>query len=39
VPKGMGHCEIFDFVCKGERGCMAGEAVGEEEMEDEGEED
>lgn len=35
VPKDMGHCEIFDFVCKGERGCMAWEAKGEEEMEDE----
>ena len=34
VPKDMGHCEIFDFVCKGERGCMAWEAKGEEEMEE-----
>ena len=38
VPKDMGHCEIFDFVCKGERGCMAWEAMGADEMEEEGEE-
>ena len=35
VPKGKGHCDIFDFVCEGERGCMAFEPMGEEEMEDE----
>jgi hypothetical protein len=41
VPKGMGHCDIFDFVCKGNMGCDAWEAIGSEEMEDEeeGEED
>ena len=33
VPKDMGHCEIFDFVCKGERGCMAFEPMGAEEEE------
>ena len=32
----MGHCDIFDFVCDGNRGCDAWEAIGEEEeMEDE----
>jgi hypothetical protein len=39
VPKDMGHCDIFDFVCSGEKGCDAWEAVGAEkdkmEMEDE----
>ena len=41
VPKDMGHCEIFDFVCKGERGCMAWEAQGAEYAEEymEGEEE
>jgi len=39
VPKDMGHCEIFDFVCKGERGCMAFEPMGAEEEEYEGEEE
>ena len=38
VEKGMGHCAIFDFVCMGENGCMAWEAKGSEEMEDESEE-
>ena len=35
VPKGMGHCEIFDFVCNGNRGCDAWEAIGADEMEEE----
>ena len=35
VPKGKGHCDIFDFVCDQNNGCMAWEAIGEEEMEDE----
>lgn len=43
VGKGMGHCEIFDFVCSGENGCMAFEPMGAEEddmeSEMEGEED
>ena len=39
VPKGMGHCEIFDFVCSGEKGCDAWEAIGAEEMEEEYEDD
>jgi hypothetical protein len=38
VPKGMGHCSIFDFVCKGERGCQAWQSVESEEMGDESEE-
>jgi len=38
VGKDMGHCAIFDFVCMGENGCMAWEAKGSEEMEDESEE-
>ena len=40
VPSGMGHCAIFDFVCKGERGCQAFQPMGsEEESEEEYEED
>lgn len=43
VGAGMGHCEIFDFVCSGENGCMAFEPMGAEEddmeSEMEGEED
>ena len=41
VPKNMGHCEIFDFVCAGNRGCDAWEAIGAEEndMESEDEDD
>lgn len=35
VPKDMGHCDIFDFVCDGEKGCDAWEAIGNEEMEEE----
>jgi hypothetical protein len=41
VPKGSGHCDIFDFVCNANNGCDAWEAMGKEEMEEEyeGEED
>jgi hypothetical protein len=39
VPKGKGHCDIFDFVCDQNNGCMAWEAMGEDEMEDEEYED
>ena len=35
VGKGMGHCAIFDFVCDENNGCMAWEAKGAEEMEEE----
>lgn len=35
VGKGMGHCAIFDFVCDENNGCMAWEAKGSEEMEEE----
>lgn len=39
VKKGQGYCEIFDFVCGQENGCMAWEAMGEDEYEDEYEEE
>jgi hypothetical protein len=40
VKKGNGHCEIFDFVCSDNNGCMAFCPMGseEEEMEMEDEE-
>jgi hypothetical protein len=39
VPKGKGHCDIFDFVCDSENGCMAFSPMGAEEESKEYEED
>jgi hypothetical protein len=33
VKKGDGYCEIFDFVCNQENGCMAWEAMDNEDEE------
>ncbi len=38
VPKGKGHCDIFDFVCDQNNGCMAFCPMGEDDMEMEDEE-
>jgi hypothetical protein len=39
VTKGNGYCEIFDFVCSQENGCMAWEAKNNEDEEMEYEEE
>ena len=31
VKKGDGNCDIFDFVCSDNNGCMAWEAIGNDE--------
>ena len=38
VPKGKGHCDIFDFVCDQNNGCMAFCPMGEDDIEMEDEE-